>query len=252
MPLVEAQDSSTNSWTKPTSGLWEEPFWSSGGLPGAGQNLILVTNFGSKTLEIGASTTANFSNSLSLNRLTIEGPAETINGLFLNRAGTNVSLDVEWLTVGTNAPVVSLSSALTGYEAYISSPLLFAENSWLEIVRVLLSSDLTLSNSSASIGLLKVFPHRNVYQFQGRSDVNRLSLDGGSRFLLEGGKLSLRDLYLVHSSTFDSVTTNGTATFVQTGVKQASTQLCSACDHGPGAHTGANSCQQGDRCARGD
>src|SRR5687767_10241062 len=81
-PLAEAQNSSTNSWTKPTSGLWEEPFWSSGGLPSPGQNLILVTNIGSKTLEIGASTTANFSNSLSLNRLTIEGPAETINELF--------------------------------------------------------------------------------------------------------------------------------------------------------------------------
>ena len=215
MPLVEAQDSSINSWTKPTGGLWEEPVWSSGGLPAPGQKLITITNAGSKTVEIGPGTTANFSNSLAINALQIEGHADFTNELFLNRAGTNVPLSVLWwLTIGTNAPLVSYSSGLSAYEASISSPVLFAENSWMKIGRILLWSDLTLSNSYASVGLLKVGPGRSVYQFQGSSDLGRLSLDGGSRFLLEGGKLSLGDLFLVNSSMFESITTNGTATFV--------------------------------------
>ena len=144
-PSVEAQDSSTNSWTKPTSGLWEEPFWSSGGLPAPGQKLIAITNAGSKTVEIGPGTTANFSNSLAIDALRIEGQADFTNELFLNRAGTNVPLNVLWsLTSGANAPVVSYSSALSAYEATIKSPVHFAENSRMKIGRIRLESDLRL------------------------------------------------------------------------------------------------------------
>jgi hypothetical protein len=51
----------TNSWTKPTSGNWEEPFWSLGVLPSISQGEIEFRNPGFKALAIAPSTTAIFS-----------------------------------------------------------------------------------------------------------------------------------------------------------------------------------------------
>src|SRR2546430_14243531 len=60
-PHAFGQTSATeNSWTKPSSGYWEEQaYWSLGVLPDATQS-VLFTNAGWKALAIGAQTSQNF------------------------------------------------------------------------------------------------------------------------------------------------------------------------------------------------
>src|SRR5687767_6643500 len=125
----------TNAWTKPGSGLWVEPFWSCGRLPAAGDT-IAFTNAGSKSLEIGPTTTANFSNTLSLFSLKVDAPAESSNQILLNNAGTNVPLDVLFLAVGTNASFVSYSSAVKAYDFDIYGAALIADRSHLAVNRI--------------------------------------------------------------------------------------------------------------------
>src|SRR5437773_9044701 len=74
----------TNSWTKPTSGNWEEPFWSLGVLPSMNHGAIEFRNPGFKALAIAPSTTANFSGSLAIQNLTVEAPDGSANQLLLN------------------------------------------------------------------------------------------------------------------------------------------------------------------------
>src|SRR5437867_13281744 len=53
-----------NSWTKPTSGYWEEQaYWSLGKLPESTQS-VMFTNAGWKALAIGANTAQNFPQSM--------------------------------------------------------------------------------------------------------------------------------------------------------------------------------------------
>ena len=42
----------TNSWTKPTSGNWQEPYWSLGALPSINEAAVMFTNGGYKALAI--------------------------------------------------------------------------------------------------------------------------------------------------------------------------------------------------------
>ena len=100
-----------NAWTKPTSGNWEEPYWSLGTLPGPGQS-VLLTNAGWKALAIGWSTVAGQPQSLTVNNLTISSPVDSFNSLLLNYAGFQTPLSVQALTVGSNSAMTMLSSWL--------------------------------------------------------------------------------------------------------------------------------------------
>lgn len=214
-----APDLSVNAWTKPGSGLWEEPFWSCDRLPASDQGWVALTNAGSKSLEINQNTTANFPNALAIRGLMIHGTADSFNQLVLNHAGTNVPLHLEqWLGLETNASLVSYYSALRAYEAYLNSPALFAESSRLEVGRIQLGSTLTFSNSYASVSLLLVRPDKTVQQFGGSNYMYRAGFNAGSTFTLNGGVLSIKELYLQSAlPNWEGISTNGSATFLQNG-----------------------------------
>src|SRR5438128_1570374 len=72
----------TNVWTKSASGYWEQPFWSAGVLPGAGQT-ILFTN-GWQALAIGAETAAAYPETLQVDAVTLAAPSNSFNELLLN------------------------------------------------------------------------------------------------------------------------------------------------------------------------
>jgi len=98
----------TNSWTKATSGNWEEPFWSLGVLPSISQGAIELRNPGFKALAIAPSTTANYPGSLSIQNLTVDAPDGSANQLLLNYVGLNVPLNVSGdFVLGPNASLVS-------------------------------------------------------------------------------------------------------------------------------------------------
>src|SRR5437867_412960 len=96
---------STNEWTKPTSGYWEEPYWSLGHLPSMQDDGVLFANDGYKALAIGPSTTANYPTSLSIKNLSVYGGN---NLLLSNYSGMNVPLRVDSdFVLGPNASLLS-------------------------------------------------------------------------------------------------------------------------------------------------
>jgi hypothetical protein len=100
-----------NSWTKPTSGNWEEPQWSLGVLPGADQS-IMITNQGWKAVAIGPNAALNFPQSLNVSSVTVASPTNSFNTLLLNYAGLQTPLTVNSLTVASNSALTMFSSAL--------------------------------------------------------------------------------------------------------------------------------------------
>jgi len=212
-----APDASVDAWTKPTSGYWEEPYWSLARLPAADEGLIDFTNAGWKALAIGQNTTANFSNSLVINDMIVEAPSNSFNQLLLNYAGTNVPLNVQWLTLGTNASLVSYYSALTAGSFYLDSSALFAESSRLNAGYVRLGASLTFSNSATSIGFLSMATNAVVNQSGGSGDISTVVLDASSVFSLDGGSLTLGGLFVEAYPDFPSgiILAGGTAAFVE-------------------------------------
>src|SRR5579872_5293296 len=101
-----------NSWTKPTSGAWQEPVWSLGILPSSSQT-IEITNAGFKAVGINPSTATGFPGSLTINHLDVLAPTNSANTLLLNFFGTNPPLRViNGVNVGTNGRILNLSSGL--------------------------------------------------------------------------------------------------------------------------------------------
>jgi len=109
--LISPAYAQLNSWTKPTSGNWEEPAWSLGVLPGSGES-VMITNEGWKAVAITSNTVQNYPQSLTVNSLTIFSPTNSSNSLMLNYAGLQSPLTVNSLTIGSNSDVTMLNSAL--------------------------------------------------------------------------------------------------------------------------------------------
>jgi hypothetical protein len=102
----------TNSWTKTTSGKWEEPVWSLGILPEICQTIEL-TNSGFKAIAIDNSTATGYPGSLTIRHLDVYAPTGSFNTVLLNFAGTAVPLHVlSGVNVGTNGKILNLFSGL--------------------------------------------------------------------------------------------------------------------------------------------
>jgi len=115
-----AAGAATNFWTKPTSGYWEESFWSLGDLPSHAQAAIVFNNPGFKALAIGTNATTRYTNSLWIQNLLVDAPAGSANQLLLNFAQLNVPLRIDQdLRVGTNASLVNHFSALQAGSFYL-------------------------------------------------------------------------------------------------------------------------------------
>src|ERR1043166_8327930 len=102
-----------NSWTKPVSGYWEEPFWSLGVLPSSTQSGVVFNNAGFKALAIGASTVSSQPEALTIINLTVSAPAASLNTLLLNYPGLGTPLQVnDTFYLGSNARVVTYFGGL--------------------------------------------------------------------------------------------------------------------------------------------
>ncbi|MGN6553539.1 MAG: hypothetical protein ACTHLW_07430, partial [Verrucomicrobiota bacterium] len=186
----------TNEWTKPDSGYWEEPFWSLGVLPAPDQNLVAFRNPGFKALAIGANTTFNYANSLSIENLLVDAPAGSINQLLLNYAGLSIPLSVHSdFNLGSNASLVSYYSALRGGNLYLSGPAAFSESSQVNFGKIVVGADapasLSLTNSSLSAIEMIVSDSAasTVTQSGGSNSISRLQMNAGSVYSLFGGTL---------------------------------------------------------------
>lgn len=201
--IVQSLSGGTNEWLKSTSGNWEEPFWSLGP-PSFTNSLVAFRNPGFKALAIGPNTTANYSNSLAVNYLTVDGPTNSSNLLLLNFAGTNVPLFVNSdFILGTNGAVLSYASALKGGSFYLSGPATFAENSAVAFSKIVAGTNanvaLNLTNSSLSVGLFQLGQGAvgTVNQLGGSSSVQQLEVYSNGVYNLGGqGTLAISNAYL--------------------------------------------------------
>jgi hypothetical protein len=217
-----------NSWTNATSGYWEEPFWSCGHLPWVGDGEITVTNAGWKAVAIGQSTTAGFSSSLAVNTLTVGAPSNSLSTLLLNYAGTKAPLSARYLTLQTNASLLSYYSSLSAVNAFLYSPASFLENSVFRGNFVRAYSNLVLSNSVMSASMeLAVRTNATVSQFGGTSDFYALVLASGGSFNLDGGSVHTHELCLNAAPDFYDgyLPTDGVCTFTQTNGNTSSDQI---------------------------
>jgi hypothetical protein len=198
-----------NAWTKPTSGYWEEMFWSCGHLPAPDQPTIAFTNAGWKALAIGPNATANVPDSLTVGALVVEAPSASSNLLLLNYAGTNVPLKLAWLVLGTNASLVSHYSAVSG-NLLLSSAASFDQGSVLNADYISLRSVLSLSDSYATGRAFRVMPNGRVSQSGGATEFESIFMLGTSDFAVITGILKAKTIYLQAD-----VPMTGLATFVQ-------------------------------------
>jgi T5SS/PEP-CTERM-associated repeat protein len=76
-----------NSWISPNAGKWETPGnWSLGVAP-TNSHSALITNAFSKTVTIDATTSGSFSNTMTVNNLTVSAPSGSANTLFFDNSG---------------------------------------------------------------------------------------------------------------------------------------------------------------------
>ena len=104
----------SNFYTSPSSGKWETATNWSLGAPGT-SNSIYITNSGTKTITIDATTAFSFTNTLTIADLTVSAPTNSYtNTLFLNNAGTGTPLHVvSNLTILPGGALTISNSALT-------------------------------------------------------------------------------------------------------------------------------------------
>jgi hypothetical protein len=192
----------TNSWTKPTSGNWEEPFWSLGVLPSITQGAIEFRNPGFKALAIAPSTTANFPGSLSIQNLTVDAPAGSANQLLLNYAGVNVPLNVASnFVVGPNASLVSYFSSLQAQMFSLNGPATLAEFSVGSFGRIQMNSGstFTLNNASVTNVEIDMLAATTFTMTNGLLDTSVLEVlasgnPGTAEFKSYGGNIRVRNL----------------------------------------------------------
>lgn len=198
----------TNEWLKPSSGYWEDPYWSLGRLP-ASQDAVLFENPGFKALAIRPSTLATAPQSLSVQSLTIEAPSNSFNQLLLNYAGFSVPLSVSSnLVIGTNGSLVSHESALVAGTFDIGATARFVDQSSASFTNVFVGPDagaeLDLSNSAFAANLLQVGASQSqssgaVNQSGGTNQIGTLAIYPGSGYTLADGGILMANALEMHT-----------------------------------------------------
>src|SRR5256885_7055835 len=192
-----------NSWTKPTSGYWEEPYWSLGHLPSYPED-VAFTNAGWKALAIGSGTTLLYPDSLHIRSLDIDAPSDSQNLLLLNYAGLTVPLHAEnAITIRTNGSLLSYYSAVQATSLQVNGHATFAELSQARFDSVVLgnaagTAELNLSNGWFS----------TTHMLIGHSNA---TFGIGGTFNLSGGTFACSTLDLLNASVIQTGGTNRTA-----------------------------------------
>jgi hypothetical protein len=173
--FVTARDAAAvdNIWINGASGKWETSSNWSAGAPAANQS-IYVTNASSKTITIDTITSGSFSNTMSINDLSLFGPSSTVtNSLTLTNAGTTTPLQI--------AATLSVGSGLSpGFLTIVNSALQVGSTVFLTRGSITLNS----GSLNASSGTFQI----------GRSGngPGSLTVNGGTLLVTNSGAGTLR------------------------------------------------------------
>ena len=198
LALVSSTSAVTNEWVKPSSGDWEESYWSLGTLPSVSQQAVALRNPGWKAVAINANTAAHYPASLRVNHLIIDAPTDSANQLLLNWAGHNVPFVVRSnLVIGTNGSLVSHFSALRAANAEIQGSAAFSDSANATFDKTTLSwgGALNLNDATFTCSNLAFFGG-SVTQSMGVAVISRLGQEGrfyvrppNNVYVLSGGIL---------------------------------------------------------------
>ena len=101
----------TNSWITPASDKWETATnWSLGIAPTNSQS-VFITNSISKTVTINSVTSGNFSNTLTVNTLSISSPDSSTNTLLVSSTFPSVTLTILDSLSVSNGGVLAISGS---------------------------------------------------------------------------------------------------------------------------------------------
>jgi hypothetical protein len=194
-----------NSWTNPVSGNWDQVTnWSAAALPNSSQT-VMITNSGYKAVAINPTTPINFSNSMTVNTLTIRGATNSGNQLLLNFFGTAVPLTVlTGLTCADNGQIANLNSSLIVQSGtfVISNTTMIQDGGFVRATNVQMqffSSEYYMTSGVFEAGsVLTGIGPGHFNQFGGTVTIASLSwvfsFSGGSGdagYILHGGTLNL-------------------------------------------------------------
>jgi hypothetical protein len=202
--LIVQSDDLANYWTKPTSGYWEEPYWSLGELPSLQQPAVVMMTPGWKALAVGTTTTANFSHALAIQNLFISAPEGSVNQLLLNYAGLSVPLNIgSDLVLGPNASLASHHSRLNAGRLLLNGPARFSSQSVATLGRIVVgeanSGELSIADAFVRAGAVTVGGGAPgvINQSGGTHEIGaKLSINGQSVYNLTNGSLETGILFL--------------------------------------------------------
>jgi hypothetical protein len=200
---ASGQTGGANSWTKPSSGFWEEPYWSLGVLPNSSQS-VFITNQNWKAVGITPSTAANFPTSMTVDSLTVQGAYDTFNTLLLQYVGTGSPLRVlNGITLKDMARILNFDSALIvqGGTIIVTNAQIVQDGGLIRTTNAtmyLQNADYHLTNGVFEGGQVVLgFPvSARFNQYGGTAVISQLRFGygadfGGGTYSLYGGNLSL-------------------------------------------------------------
>jgi hypothetical protein len=116
LAAIHGQALTTNSWSSSTSSLWSVATnWSAVQLPDTSFDYILITNFGSKTITMDASTAAL---NRSVRNLIVTAPAGSTNTLLIADVAGPAFTTSRPLTIGSGGVLQVTNSSLSADDAF--------------------------------------------------------------------------------------------------------------------------------------
>ena len=218
-------DAPVNVWLKSTDGYWHEGPWSLGHMPSWSDTHIVFTNGGSKTLEINATTTRDYPESLHIRALSLFfQPEDATNTLLLNDAGFDVPLTIDsGLRVPPNLSLRSFNSAIEGSGMELSGDATFSDTHALFTGSVGMGmigpANVVQSNGYFAAATLGVGSNnRGTWtQYGGTNEFRQLGIRSGSSYDLYGGLLNFTPFVYNNVTVGTLGNSNGAALRIHNG-----------------------------------
>ncbi len=231
---LHAQD----SWTNIASGKWEVGANWSAGAPNAAENVFITNLPNGKTVTIDATTSGSFSNTLTIEALTLGGESDKMtNILVLNNAGLTVPLLMQGrLTLGSTGAgymFVTNSSVVVEGVATLDEGILtltgssfIATNQTFDVGRTGHATFTVNSGTTMFSGVALGGPNGNTWTINGGTNlIQNSAIIANGAFAMNGGKLfatnSGTGLFILGNNTTSLATaaiTNGEVHTVSTEV----------------------------------
>jgi len=186
----------TNSWALASSGKWETGANWSAGTPSSADPVDLITNATTKTVTIDPTTTLSNSlnQCLSINNLTISGPAGTANTLQLANPGAFIPLNISSALTMDGGGAVLVTNFGLQVGGLASVGVTGSGTMSLQSGAVTISSNLVLGTSAGATGTLWVTG--GTLSLTNLPNTLIVGISGDGQVVVSNGTLNTRGLFI--------------------------------------------------------